>query len=581
MKKALIVAMIALLLSSVIIVAQETQQQPATTPPPAQIGTTYARGATQAPPTGAAETPEAGARYYRVPDTNEVRTVGPDQWRAAEMAVYTQVPPSVARDAKNYGGIREVLTIPGVITTYTFQKEPEITRGLYEDYQTVTNVQVVVDANGRETRTTTVREERCGAGIADCDEKNRVWVADSVESATTQTRSDGSLEYEGRIGYQRDEQGRYLTSDGEFIPVAERRTLYDPPDKPGDPQQFDGVVVYGRDGEQLYRVNSDGEITDPLTDEELKGYYAAQKAEVANQVDRANVAAVSHGIGYWDATMRLGFWRSLGRFMRSYDKYSGLRQYSGLGFDRYDEEVQRRRQNMQQEFCIFAGLSNCVASRICGEYYEIDADEIPVIAGRGPGGQFVTSATLNAERSIPVEVAGLTRQQLIDLLGNVTVIQGKPINLTRPEFDPRSLGQLKLRWYHVQYSVVNNARSERHLRLNIIFKIMPANFIPTQSSCYEDAIRQLNWYPENLRIDYQATQTEDLYKFSATQYDCACLSFDPSLPTGHAAGEPTRDARRSDRLCVPITEYLGGPTDAGAAPGQVLPAATTAPGGQI
>ena len=72
-----------------------------------------------------------------------------------------------------------------------------------------------------------------------------------------------------------------------------------------------------------------------------------------------------------------------------------------------------------------------------------------------------------------------------------------------------------------------------------------------------------------------------MYKFSATEYNSVCLTFDPDLPSGHAALSDM-----VDELCVPIVEYEGPPTEVGAGPGAEAPPpadapVTAAPGAQV
>ena len=162
------------------------------------------------------------------------------------------------------------------------------------------------------------------------------------------------------------------------------------------------------------------------------------------------------------------------------------------------------------------------------------------------------SASLNAESTSPVEVTGMTKEQLINLLGNTTTIGGRRIALNDPEFDPAALGSIELRFYHVQYGLDNNDKKET-MRYNIIFKDVNEG-----NSSYGDSVKEARWWAEDQTIEAGERNKDDIYKWSATKYNTVCLTFDPKMISGVA--QPFAGPRWEDELCVPVVEYSGGAT---------------------
>ena len=142
--------------------------------------------------------------------------------------------------------------------------------------------------------------------------------------------------------------------------------------------------------------------------------------------------------------------------------------------------------------------------------------------------------------------------------------------MKRPNFDPDDLGRQKLRLYHVQFSITNNAVEEdKDFHYNLRFGRVPAGI----NSSYGTPIKEAKWYPEDIVLGHFDTARDDLYKFSATEYTSVCLKFRPKLPTGHAAA-----SRLVDKICVPFVEYAGGPTEIAETGAAAAPA--VAPGTQ-
>ncbi len=555
MKKAFIIMLIALLLATTI---AEAQQKPSTS------GITVNRRVqpgTQ-PAAGAQPGTRTTTQYFYVADKDVTL---PDKTK-----VSTGDTISSASEIK-LDGLRKIPTSTYQYTTknnqytysngvFTFSRE-KVTpdENLFEKYRTKTTTTIVVNPDGSVTRTVEEETYICGAGLTKCT----TWspVPGSHQSITTEfaavTKTDEVTKRETTQYFISAQSKPIYDKSGEQ--VATLRTAYrqtDPDDK-FSAREPSLVSVSGPPGDTtVYYLAA----VDPNTGTTTVEYNKIDQIPglTGEQKDQVRVEIVESGVlGFGGAWETLTFWQSLGRFVRAFNEYQGLRQLSGLFWPGYAEDVQKRRQELEAEFCGFAGITNCITSVICGSIYEIEADNI--LTGRGPTGQYVSSASLNAERSLPIDIQGLTRQQLIDLFGNTTVIAGRLVNLTDPTFDPKVLGRMKLRLYHVQYSVRNNAAGEEDLQYNIVFGRVPQEI----NSSYGIPIQQAKWYPQDKTIAYLEDARENLYKFSGTEYNSVCLTFDPDLPSGHAAMSDL-----VDKLCVPFVEYQGGPTEMG---GEVIP----------
>jgi len=466
--------------------------------------------------------------------------------------------------------------------------------GSLEDFRTVTDVEIKVNPDGSTTKTTTQHTEVCGPGLRACEKNDWEPVAGShikiVETTGTKLTLPGvpveitlpttvteRYLYTTEVAVT-DEDYQEATKDIDGAPEEGytkeeyeekfgKRTVYvDRPfavskdakwkDEDGDIHYSDTTTLNlvdsktGKTGAKYGEINyEEGKIT--YDEEALKGLSAEEQKLAKDFAEKESVRGVNSGrAGLWDAFSLLGVQRSLGRFVRAYNEYKGIAQLTAILWPAYGDYVAEQKAKISQKICIAAGMSQCAISKICGRIYKIKADNI--LVGRGPGGKFVSSASLNAERGLPVEVAGLTRQQLVDLVGNYTTIGGRRINLADASFDPKTLGPIKLRFYHVQYSIINNAVKEEAMTYNIVFKDVGENL----NSSYGDSIREARWWQDQGSIiEHGAGASDDLYKWSATKYNTVCLTFSPKLPSGSAA-----NSRLVDKLCVPFIEYAGGAT---------------------
>ncbi|MEM3154318.1 MAG: hypothetical protein QW165_01990 [Candidatus Woesearchaeota archaeon] len=443
-------------------------------------------------------------------------------------------------------------------TKTTTKKEDNV----FEEYKTTTETTITIADDGLTKKYDQVTKI-CGSGLTKCEGDWKTVPGSQItktEKYTVATKKDKDTE-----------EKRYVLSETNTAIYNKKNenvgtlTANYQPSRTDDPFSTRiaeeikftvGDITYYK---AIWNVQTQDLEVEVNKIDEVEGLTTAEKNRLRDQIIR------EHSLSFTAAWKTYSTWQKVGRVIRAYYEYAGLRQLTSLFWPKYEKEVQERKNRIQQQFCLAAGITNCAVSTICGNIYKISADN--VLAGRGPGGRFVSSASLNAERSQAIEVEGMTRQQMLDLFGNYTVIKGVLINLTNPAFDPRVLGKIKLRLYHVQYSVTNNAENEKDLNYNLIFRRVGEAL----NSSYGTPIAQARWWKNDQSIKYLETARDDIYKFSATEYNAVCLTFDPRLPSGHAA-----HSSMVGQLCVPFVEYTGPPTEI-AAPGAAQPPAP-APG---
>jgi hypothetical protein len=443
----------------------------------------------------------------------------------------------------------------------------------FENYRVTTTVTITQDEQGNVHRTYDEQTTICGAGLARCNEEykpvpgSHITVEDSYTSVTKPSTS-GQAAPETRSALTERTTTLYGTDgEGNSVSRGTLTTQYMPSDStnPFSTRTPQEITITGSNNVIYYHATIDPNTFESTVDlnriDQMDGLSRVEQDAIRRQIVQTGA------LGFGSAVETYTFWQNAGNFIRAYNEYAGLRQITSIFWPNYDAEVQARKERIQQQFCLAAGITNCVTSTICGSIYDISSDN--VLAGRGPGGTYVSSAALNAERSLPIEVEGMTRQQLIDLFGNATVIKGVWINLTDPKFDPKILGRMKLRLYHVQFSVTNNVEGDKDLHYNIVFKKVPQGL----NSSYGIPVAQARWWSADQNATHLETKRDDIYKFSGTEYSDVCLTFDPSLPSGHAALSSL-----VDKLCVPFAEYAGGASDYLANPqaGQETPGAAPA-----
>lgn len=371
-------------------------------------------------------------------------------------------------------------------------------------------------------------------------------------------------------------------------------------DKPATYTELERTTEIRRDGKivldvdeagNYFRVNENGEKVIVGGDAEAEAYLRSlgiSKEDAAMLKKQADATQLNTRRASWEGYYDLASWdRLLGDFFRNYDQFSGFAQLSSLFIGDFIEENRAR---LAQSFCAFAGIDNCLVSAICGQIHKFEADN--VLIGRTRRGAYQPSAVINAERSEPILLVGLSTQQLIDILGNQSVIGGRKVDLTDPNFDPTILGPLTLRLYHVQYSITNTAGLNEKLRFNVELRRTSASTQPALATAtaasaqaqmnrtslepltLEDlnqstaigryirpvrtrvnglpALSSVRLYPQDRILEFDETDHNHFYNQSTNEYDVACLTFNPGLPSGDAFHSST-----VRELCVPFSDHTG------------------------
>ncbi len=511
---------------------------------------------------------------------------------------YADISPSLAKTF-----IENKATYDDKTNTFTYSKTVPDDRML-DEHRTKTTTTTTFNADGTTTKTTTQRTEVCGGGLTKCkdkaDEKN--WEAAAKQtSVTIITGKDASgKEYVSgkiygesapamseekigilsgyiamskteadKLGLKADEDGIYRNPDGtiyykkqsesaDFVGITENIIGGYTADKDGTV-----IVEYDNSGnptfytDRKYKYNEKGQLEKdangkPILEKEgtkVNSFSDACKARKCTPAEER----------YYEKVIRQQELRSLRQtdfyiwtkaFFKAYTQYKGIAMLTSAIWPSYGEWVAENRQKIADRFCAASGITNCAVQRICTKLVKIEPDN--TVVGITLGGKVVPSASLNAESTPPVEVAGMTKEQLINLLGNVSTIGGRRIALNDPAFNPEALGNIELRFYHVQYGLDNNDKKE-DMRYNIVFKDVKEG-----NSSYGDSVREARWWADDKTIEPGERGYDDLYKWSATQYNTVCLTFDPKMISGVA--NPIVGPRFEDDLCVPIIEYSGGAT---------------------
>ena len=499
----------------------------------------------------------------------------------------TQISPALANILVNKNGI--------IVAGGKFTKTDDVKHsGILSDTLERTTTTFEPDkTNGKTWSETTTTEIR---SCKDCDKEEG-----TIESITGTTRVSRSVV----VGKDKDahevparvsESKNFYNAQGEKTGSVQtnylnKKDAEDAFRKAGDTRSADEVknlpasytapgdiVVTDANGKTIIKIDPEGNYqsldhtkTGVVSHDEAEMILASagikDTEKVLRELDNRRLKVGLSGSGFLGSNVfsTLGFARSLGFFMRAYDQYKGLTQITTLTWAHG-----WNREKLAQEFCIGAGIENCLTSSICGQIHEITADN--VVAGRNEQGQLTSSAVLNAQRSKPIQISGLSRQQLLDIMGNTTVIKGRRIDLTDSSFDPTSLGNVSIRLYHVEYSVSNGAEDE--LRFNLEFRrsspidyVAPSRknvstveevegdiqqfFSTLPSTSYGEAIAKTKWFPVDQVVSKSIHEHE--YKYSTNEWDTVCLTFDPGVPAGGATS-----GRLAHELCVPFREYEGG-----------------------
>jgi hypothetical protein len=226
-----------------------------------------------------------------------------------------------------------------------------------------------------------------------------------------------------------------------------------------------------------------------------------------------------------------GFLTGLSQFLTVYDQYRGFSRFSSLFLT--SEVWERHREKVNQAFCdtIILGGTQCWTSRIC------DTQLYPLVprgtfAGRTPSGERQATASIQGEKSLPI--------QGVDDFGNPTMLY----------------------LYKITYSIRNPYESQE-LKYNVQFRT-------------EDGYK-INWFPDYKSTPAARTEASPLMEYGKNDYAAVCLIFHPSLIDYRSNWH----GRRTRELCSPIAQYAGTATKPYPTASNSTDATTTpdAPGG--
>ncbi|MEM2915911.1 MAG: hypothetical protein QXT19_00930 [Candidatus Woesearchaeota archaeon] len=189
-----------------------------------------------------------------------------------------------------------------------------------------------------------------------------------------------------------------------------------------------------------------------------------------------------------------------------YQMYSGMAGWSSLIFD--EEFLQKWRDGINKVMCEYTkGLlgKQCLISKICGRYYDIEEPRDGILYSSPAGGFPEAVAHIEGQRSLPF------------ITPNETM------------------------WVYTVTLGLSDPSEEEGMTYNIVFNG------PTRSA---------RWWPEPQylpkRGSVSATGAAALMKLSSNDYREVCIEFDPSIDTF--------DGKHKDHICNQIVQYTGGAT---------------------
>jgi len=260
-----------------------------------------------------------------------------------------------------------------------------------------------------------------------------------------------------------------------------------------DEDEFDESII-GEPGWRDYmhwRYHTEDGKTDKLTYDEWSHWQQTQYIKAAEKRTPVTAQEILYGVT---------------RFLAYYDQYSGFARFGSLFFT--NEQWEQRREKINQLFCdtILLGGTQCWTSRICDtQLYPL----VPrsVFAGRTPSGERQATASIQAEKSLPILAVDDT---------------GK---------------QITLRLYKITYAI-NNPYEEQELKYNVQLRTADEY--------------KINWFSEHKNAPGQRTEANPLLEYGRNDYIEACLVFTPAI-----IDYQNYHGRRTREWCTPIIEYTG------------------------
>ncbi len=218
------------------------------------------------------------------------------------------------------------------------------------------------------------------------------------------------------------------------------------------------------------------------------------------------------------------------------------------------EDVQKRKDELNQKFCVIGGIDKCFKSLVCSSIYDTRAGQSETIA-RDITGAAINVAHIQGYKIGPITIKGLPRQTLKDWFGNKTVIQGVEYDFTDPNFNSNLLPEQEIYLYQVQYALSNPKGAEKKSKTYPFPSYTPVGQTQTYNLQFKGA-RTAKWWSTDQRLATGKTTEDNILKYSFTNYNKVCLTFHPGFRSwGYGeVGDP------KDYTCHSFTPYAGAPT---------------------
>lgn len=193
-------------------------------------------------------------------------------------------------------------------------------------------------------------------------------------------------------------------------------------------------------------------------------------------------------------------------FMATYEQYRGFARFGSLFFT--GEGWENYRAKVNQIFCdtILLGGTKCWTSRICDTQLYA-AKPSSVFAGRTPSGERQATASIQAEKSLPIQ--GIADET-----------------------------PTMLRLYKITYAI-NNPFTDQALKYNIQFR--------------SEEGYTFNWFSDYQNAPDQRTEANPLIEYGKHEYTHVCLIFHPGIMDYRENWH----GRTIREWCTPIIEYIG------------------------
>ncbi|PIN74948.1 hypothetical protein COV18_05435 [Candidatus Woesearchaeota archaeon CG10_big_fil_rev_8_21_14_0_10_37_12] len=441
---------------------------------------------------------------------------------------------------------------------FVFEPTYTSTRQVFDHGRQRTQVRVRVDSKGNAVRDVTQERQQCSG---DCDMQSDGWTTDHAYTRIQQTVS--GVDSTGR-------QRRLLVRDVKVNPstgeaMANVDTTYG---QVGNRHGITNIKITAVGEDNGYQLGVNGNVfadqagkslTRDQAKEALRSLYGEGNEGLAEE-DFDNIAAEAVNSGYFSSVEGGGFsmafnalnWgQFFGKILRARE-FLGISQGLSLIFDNYGDYVAERRAQLEQDFCIANGIANCIASKYCANQQPIQPQN--TVLGISREGLLEPVIRLNAERTQQLILQGATAQQLIELLGTDTIIKdGRKINLSDPNLNPQVTRNLSLRLYHIQYHLVNN------MQINPLEQNGEIKYNLAIGTGNEQTFSGINYYTQDKTLPFgQKTkpQDSDIYKYSFTEYETACLKLHPGIIVGNVQGS----RHKRNIYCVALVDMIGDPT---------------------